>query len=50
MIIIEEKIKILIMKNKTYDVITYGRSSIDLYSANIGAAFIDIQAFNAYVG
>jgi len=38
------------MKNKTYDVITYGRSSIDLYSANIGAAFIDIQAFNAYVG
>jgi 5-dehydro-2-deoxygluconokinase len=38
------------MANKEYDVITYGRSSIDLYSANIGAAFVDIQAFNAYVG
>jgi 5-dehydro-2-deoxygluconokinase len=42
------------MKNKTtnkeYDVITYGRSSIDLYSANIGAPFVDIQSFNAYVG
>lgn len=38
------------MSKKTYDVITYGRSSIDLYSANIGAAFVDIQAFNAYVG
>jgi 5-dehydro-2-deoxygluconokinase len=35
---------------KKYDVITYGRSSIDLYSANIGAAFVDIQQFNAYVG
>ncbi len=38
------------MVNKEFDVITYGRSSIDLYSANIGAAFVDIQAFNAYVG
>jgi 5-dehydro-2-deoxygluconokinase len=38
------------MTNKEYDVLTYGRSSIDLYSANIGAAFVDIQAFNAYVG
>lgn len=35
---------------KKYDVITYGRSSIDLYSANIGADFVDIKAFNAYVG
>lgn len=35
---------------KKFDVITYGRSSIDLYSANIGAPFIDIKAFNAYVG
>lgn len=33
-----------------YDLITYGRSSIDLYSANIGAPFIEIEAFNAYVG
>lgn len=37
-------------QEKVYDVITYGRSSIDLYSANIGAAFADIKAFNAYVG
>jgi 5-dehydro-2-deoxygluconokinase len=36
--------------NKEYDVITYGRSSIDLYSANIGAPFVDIKMFNAYVG
>jgi 5-dehydro-2-deoxygluconokinase len=35
---------------KTYDLITYGRSSIDLYSADIGAPFPDITAFNAYVG
>lgn len=35
---------------KRYDVITYGRSSIDLYSANIGSPFKDIKAFNAYVG
>lgn len=35
---------------KKYDVITYGRSSIDLYSADIGAEFTDITAFNAYVG
>jgi 5-dehydro-2-deoxygluconokinase len=38
------------MTNKEFDVLTYGRSSIDLYSANIGAAFVDIEAFNAYVG
>lgn len=38
------------MAEKKYDVITYGRSSIDLYSANIGAAFVDIKAFNSYVG
>lgn len=35
---------------KKYDVITYGRSSIDLYSANIGAPFVEIESFNAYVG
>ena len=38
------------MTEKKYDLITYGRSSIDLYSANIGANFVDIKAFNAYVG
>ena len=38
------------MTEKKYDLITYGRSSIDLYSANIGADFVDIKSFNAYVG
>jgi len=33
-----------------FDVITYGRSSIDLYSNNIGAPFIDIKEFGAFVG
>ncbi len=36
--------------DKKYDVITFGRSSIDLYSADIGAKFEDITKFNAYVG
>lgn len=35
---------------KSYDVITMGRSSIDLYSNDIGAAFVDITSFAAYVG
>jgi 5-dehydro-2-deoxygluconokinase len=35
---------------KKYDLVTYGRSSIDLYSANIGSPFVEIQQFNAYVG
>ena len=38
------------MTKKRYDVITYGRSSIDLYSNNIGAAFVDISEFGAFVG
>ncbi len=38
------------MSNKKYDVITFGRSSIDLYSANIGNPFVEIESFNAYVG
>jgi 5-dehydro-2-deoxygluconokinase len=33
-----------------YDVITMGRSSIDLYSNDIGAPFVDITSFAAYVG
>ena len=36
--------------DKKYDLITYGRSSIDLYSANIGSPFVDIKQFNSYVG
>lgn len=40
------------MKNmsKKYDVITIGRSSIDLYSQNVGADFVDIKGFDAFVG
>ena len=35
---------------KIYDVTTYGRSSIDLYSQEVGAAFEDIPGFHAFVG
>ena len=38
------------MKEKESDLITFGRSSIDLYSQNIGADFIDIKGFDAFVG
>jgi 5-dehydro-2-deoxygluconokinase len=33
-----------------FDLITMGRSSIDLYANEVGAAFIDIKSFAAYVG
>jgi 5-dehydro-2-deoxygluconokinase len=35
---------------KKYDLITYGRSSIDLYSNNIGSPFEEIKEFGAFVG
>lgn len=35
---------------KKLDLLTIGRSSIDLYSQDIGADFIDIKGFNAFVG
>ncbi|GCE21901.1 5-dehydro-2-deoxygluconokinase [Dictyobacter kobayashii] len=35
---------------KKFDVITMGRSSIDLYSNDIGAPFVEIGGFAAYVG
>tara|TARA_R110002020_G_scaffold133031_1_gene296922 strand:+ start:4060 stop:5073 length:1014 start_codon:yes stop_codon:yes gene_type:complete len=38
------------MGTKKLDVITFGRSSIDLYSQNIGATFNDIKGFDAFVG
>ncbi len=38
------------MDNKKFDIITFGRSSIDLYSQNIGASFNDIKGFDAFVG
>ncbi|MCC5927790.1 MAG: 5-dehydro-2-deoxygluconokinase [Cyclobacteriaceae bacterium] len=37
-------------KEKAYDLIAIGRSSIDLYSQNVGAEFIDIKGFDAFVG
>lgn len=44
----------LLMTNMTnspkYDLLTIGRSSIDLYSQNIGAPFEDIKGFDAFVG
>ena len=33
-----------------YDVLAMGRSSIDLYSNDVGAPFVDITSFAAYVG
>ena len=38
------------MENKKFDLITFGRSSIDLYSQNIGADFVEIKGFDAFVG
>jgi 5-dehydro-2-deoxygluconokinase len=34
----------------TFDVIAMGRSSIDLYSNDVGAPFVEISSFAAYVG
>ena len=33
-----------------YDLITMGRSSIDLYANDVGVPFPDIKSFAAYVG
>ena len=33
-----------------YDVLTFGRSSIDLYASDLGASFEDISNFSAFVG
>ena len=38
------------MSNRAYDVLAMGRSSIDLYSNDIGAPFPEIRSFAAYVG
>lgn len=35
---------------KIYDVTTYGRSSIDLYSQEVGSPFEEIPGFHAFVG
>ncbi len=38
------------MSDRTYDVLAMGRSSIDLYSNDVGAPFAEIKSFAAYVG
>lgn len=40
----------MLNSERPYDVITMGRSSIDLYSNDIGAPFVDISNFAAFVG
>ncbi|MHC4172673.1 MAG: PfkB family carbohydrate kinase [Planctomycetota bacterium] len=35
---------------RIYDTLHMGRSSIDLYSNDIGTPFVDISSFAAYVG
>ena len=37
-------------ENPAFDLITMGRSSIDLYSNDSGAPFVEIKSFAAYVG
>jgi 5-dehydro-2-deoxygluconokinase len=34
----------------TYDLVTIGRSSLDLYANDVGAPFVEIKSFAAYVG
>src|SRR5215212_8582286 len=36
--------------SRTYDSLHMGRSSIDLYSNDVGAPFVNITSFAAYVG
>ncbi len=40
----------MLTNEKNYDVLTFGRSSIDLYANDIGAPFPEIKSFAAYVG
>lgn len=36
--------------NKHFDLLAMGRSGIDLYANEVGASFVDIKSFAAYVG
>lgn len=38
------------MPERTYDILSMGRSSIDLYANEVGAPFVEIKNFAAYVG
>jgi 5-dehydro-2-deoxygluconokinase len=40
----------LSMTDRSYDILAMGRSSIDLYSNDIGAPFAEITSFASYVG
>lgn len=40
----------MVKMDKQKDVLTIGRSSIDLYSQQVGADFVDIKGFDAFVG
>lgn len=35
---------------RQYDLITMGRSGLDLYANDVGAPFVEIKSFAAYVG
>lgn len=37
-------------RSPAFDLVTMGRSSLDLYANDVGAAFVDIKSFAAYVG
>jgi 5-dehydro-2-deoxygluconokinase len=39
-----------LLMTSDFDLLTMGRSSIDLYSNDVGAAFVDIKSFAAYIG
>lgn len=41
---------VIMSTTQSFDVITMGRSSIDLYANDVGAPFVDIKSFAAYVG
>src|SRR5258705_1478921 len=38
------------MKDRSFDILLMGRSSIDLYANDVGSAFPEIKSFAAYVG
>jgi 5-dehydro-2-deoxygluconokinase len=38
------------MPDRSFDILSMGRSSIDLYANEIGAPFTEIKSFAAYVG
>src|SRR5918997_1284214 len=35
---------------RTYDILCMGRSSLDLYANEVGAPFVEIKSFGAFVG